>query len=83
MPDLTAHRLTPTAFAPFGDVLDATGDFRLINDGMCQSHHDRAHMDFGQTRARAFRSLTPHPAPCPMRSIWSNATPTAAKPLSP
>lgn len=39
--------LTPEAFAPFGDVLDATGDFRLINDGMCQRHHDRASLDFG------------------------------------
>ena len=39
--------LTPEAFAPFGEVLDATGDFRLINDGMCQRHHDRATLDFG------------------------------------
>jgi hypothetical protein len=30
------------AFAPFGDVLDATGAFRLINAGLCQRHHDRA-----------------------------------------
>jgi ureidoglycolate lyase len=39
--------LTPEAFAPFGDVLDATGDFRLINAGLCQRHHDRAALDFG------------------------------------
>ena len=39
--------LTPEAFAAFGDVLDATGDFRLINEGMCQRHHDRATLDFG------------------------------------
>jgi ureidoglycolate lyase len=39
--------LTAKAFAPFGDVLDATGDFRLINDGMCRRHHDRARLDFG------------------------------------
>ena len=38
--------LTANAFAPFGDVLDATGDFRLINDGLCQRHHDRARLDF-------------------------------------
>ena len=37
--------LTATAFAPFGDVLEAAGDFRLINDGMCQRHHDRARID--------------------------------------
>jgi ureidoglycolate lyase len=28
-------------------VLDATGDFRLINAGLCQRHHDRATLDFG------------------------------------
>ncbi len=39
--------LTAAAFAPFGDVLDATGDFRLINAGLCQRHHDRATLDFG------------------------------------
>lgn len=44
---LTAAALTPKAFAPFGDVLDATGDFRLINAGLCQRHHDRASLDFG------------------------------------
>ena len=39
--------LTAAAFAPFGDVLDATGDFRLINAGLCQRHHDRARLEFG------------------------------------
>lgn len=39
--------LTAAAFAPYGDVLDATGDFRLINAGLCQRHHDRATLDFG------------------------------------
>jgi ureidoglycolate lyase len=38
--------LTHDAFAPFGDVLDATGDFRLINAGLCHRHHDRATLDF-------------------------------------
>ena len=37
--------LTAAAFAPFGDVLEATGDFRLINAGLCQRHHDRARID--------------------------------------
>ncbi len=46
------HRITPlpltaAAFAPFGDVLEATGDFRLINEGLCKRHHDRARLDFG------------------------------------
>lgn len=38
--------LTPEAFAPFGDVLEATGDFRLINAGLCHRHHDRARLEF-------------------------------------
>ena len=48
---LTAEPLTATAFAPFGDVLDATGDFRTINEGLCARHHDRARMDFSDGRA--------------------------------
>ena len=43
--------LTPHTFAPFGDVLDATGDHRLINEGLCQRHHDRARLNFGDARA--------------------------------
>lgn len=39
--------LTAEAFAPFGDVLDATGAHRLINAGLCRRHHDRATLDFG------------------------------------
>jgi ureidoglycolate lyase len=39
--------LTAKAFAPFGDVLDATGAHRLINAGLCRRHHDRATLDFG------------------------------------
>ncbi len=45
MPTIQTEPLTPHAFAPFGDVLDATGDFRLINEGLCQRHHDRARID--------------------------------------
>ena len=47
MPEITAQPLTPAAFAPFGDVLEATGEFRLINEGLCKRHHDRARLDFG------------------------------------
>jgi ureidoglycolate lyase len=47
MNPIRALPLTQAAFAPFGDVLDATGDFRLINAGLCQRFHDRAqvHVD--------------------------------------
>lgn len=44
---LRAAPLTAEAFAPFGEVLEATGDFRLINEGLCHRHHDRAQLDFG------------------------------------
>jgi ureidoglycolate lyase len=47
MTTITAQPLTAAAFAPFGDVLEATGDFRLINAGLCQRHHDRARIDTG------------------------------------
>ena len=40
--------LTQDAFAPFGDVLDASGDpDRIINQGLCGRYHDRARLDFG------------------------------------
>ena len=44
---LIAGPLTAEAFAPFGDVLAATGAFRLINEGLCRRHHDLARLDFG------------------------------------
>ena len=47
MRQIKPEPLTAAAFAPFGDVLEATGDFRLINAGLCQRHHDRAALDFG------------------------------------
>lgn len=47
MHEIRTEPLTAEAFAPFGEVLEATGDFRLINAGLCRRHHDRARMDFG------------------------------------
>lgn len=47
MTEIRPEPLTAAAFAPFGEVLEATGDFRLINAGMCRRHHDRAALDFG------------------------------------
>ena len=44
--------LTPAAFRPFGDVLEAAGEpDRLINQGLCGRFHDRARLDFGTGRA--------------------------------
>jgi ureidoglycolate lyase len=42
--------MTAADFAPFGDVLQATGDFRLINAGLCRRHHDRARIDIADGR---------------------------------
>jgi ureidoglycolate lyase len=48
MTRLLTQPLTPLAFAPFGDVLDATGvPDKLINQGLCGRFHDRARLDFG------------------------------------
>lgn len=43
--------LRAEAFAPFGEVLEARGDFRLINAGLCKRFHDKAALDFIQGRA--------------------------------
>lgn len=38
--------LTPEAFAPFGDVLEAAGPpDKMINAGLCARFHDRARID--------------------------------------
>lgn len=51
MRTIRTEPLTAEAFAPFGEVLEPTGDFRLINAGLCRRHHDRARLDFGTGRA--------------------------------
>lgn len=44
--------LTAAAFAPFGDVLEATGEpDKIINQGKCGRFHDRAQLDFSDGRA--------------------------------
>lgn len=47
LPRITAVALTASAFAAFGDVLDVSGPpDKLINQGKCGRHHDRARLDF-------------------------------------
>lgn len=47
-----AQPLTAAAFAPFGDVLEAVGTpDKIINQGLCGRHHDRAQLDFSDGRA--------------------------------
>ncbi len=46
--ELIAAPLTAAAFAPFGDVIEVTGaPDKIINQGMCGRHHDRATLDVG------------------------------------
>ncbi|KIC32382.1 ureidoglycolate lyase [Leisingera sp. ANG-S5] len=45
---LIAKPLTAAAFAPYGDVIEVAGaPDKIINQGMCGRHHDRAALDFG------------------------------------
>jgi len=48
MIEITPTPLTHTAFAPYGDVLEAAGrPDKIINNGFCGRYHDRAQLDFG------------------------------------
>lgn len=49
---IIAAPLDAEGFAPFGDVLDASGaPDKIINQGLCGRYHDRARLDFGAGRA--------------------------------
>jgi ureidoglycolate lyase len=49
---LTTEPLTAQAFAPYGEVLEASGTpDKIINQGLCGRFHDRATLDFGDARA--------------------------------
>lgn len=59
--EIVVQPLTAAAFAPFGEVLEATGDpDKLINQGLCGRFHDRATLDFidGRAGISLFRSET-------------------------
>ena len=44
--------LTAEAFAPYGDLLEASGaPDKLINEGKCGRFHDRARLDFADGKA--------------------------------
>ncbi|MEO9874900.1 MAG: ureidoglycolate lyase [Anderseniella sp.] len=50
--------LTAASFAPFGDVLEATGEpDKIINAGLCGRFHDLANLDFTGEDARPGISL--------------------------
>ncbi|SNS16410.1 ureidoglycolate lyase [Antarctobacter heliothermus] len=49
---ITVQPLTAQGFAPFGDVLDVSGDAdKIINQGLCGRYHDRAVLEFAEGRA--------------------------------
>lgn len=49
---LKAETLTADALAPYGDLLDASGQpDKLINQGRCARYHDKARLDFSDGRA--------------------------------
>ncbi len=48
MHTIATRPLTQTAFAAFGDVLEAAGEpDKIINQGLCGRHHDIATLEFG------------------------------------
>ncbi len=65
---LTTAPLTAQAFAPFGDVLDATGaPDKLINQGLCGRFHDRARLDFGADGRAGISIFDAQPRALPYR----------------
>ena len=49
---IIAQPITAEAFAPFGDILDfSNAADMLINQGMCERHHNLAHLQFTQGEA--------------------------------
>ncbi|MCA0927799.1 ureidoglycolate lyase [Ruegeria profundi] len=52
MTRIVAAPLTAAAFAPFGDVLEVSGEpDKIINQGQCGRYHDLAGLDFSDGRA--------------------------------
>ncbi|MCV2872175.1 ureidoglycolate lyase [Defluviimonas sp. WL0050] len=65
---ILTEKLTATAFAPFGDVLDSSGDpDRIINQGLCGRYHDRARMDFGPAGRAGISIFRAEPRALPYR----------------
>ena len=64
--------LTPEAFAPFGDVIEAHGTLRVINEGYTQRFHDLAKLDLDAENGRAIVSIfrtTPLKQPIVLRAM--------------
>ena len=58
MPNLHPEPLTKTAFAPYGQVIEADGAHHYpINSGNCERYHDLARIELGGVHARPLISL--------------------------
>lgn len=72
MSDIVVQPLTHKAFAPFGDIIDASGvPSMLINAGHCARHHDLAKIDI-DTSGRAGISVfhgRPYALPLPLALV--------------
>ena len=67
---LVAEPLTVEAFAPWGDVIEASGTSFPINGGMCDRFHDRARMEFEGGRAGVSLGWgRPYPLPHAFRLV--------------
>lgn len=56
--EIVAEPLTATAFAPFGQVIEAAGAHHYpINAGACERYHDLAKIELGGVHARPLLSL--------------------------
>ena len=69
---LEVQKLTHEAFKPFGDVIDAEGDFIEINQGTCQRFHDLASIDVTENSGRPLFNIfraTPRLRPIAIKII--------------
>jgi ureidoglycolate lyase len=63
---LVLEPLDASAFAPFGDVLEAGGESFPINGGMCDRFHDRARMEFTEGGRAGISIGRGRPYPLPL-----------------
>ena len=65
---VTAKPLTATAFGPYGDILQISGNpDKVINQGLCGRFHDRARLDFGPDGRAGISLFDAEPRALPYR----------------
>ena len=81
---LTPKALTAEAFAPYGDVIEARGQARVINEGFTERFHDLAKVDVtaenGYTLVNIFRS---QPKPLPIKVTMMERHPLGSQAFIP